>query len=147
MGSDSIAPSTVSLIKKFEGKSLKAYKDTGGVQTIGYGHTGEGVKKGKITEAEATEYLKKDLETAASAVDTLVTVPISQEQKDALISLTYNIGSGAFKRSSLLEKINAEDFEGAADEFNRWVYDNGKKIPGLVTRRKQESELFRSGIV
>ena len=136
----------IELIKQSEGLRTKAYDDTGGVKTIGYGHTGDAVKKGKISEAEAEALLQQDVAEAQSAVDSLVQVPLSQSQYDALVSLAFNIGYGQLEQSTLLKKLNAGDYEGAAKEFERWVFDDGKKLPGLVKRRQREAKLF-SGVL
>lgn len=133
---------TIALVKTLEGKRLKVYKDTGGVKTIGYGHTGDGVDKGIITEKEAEELLQKDLTKAESAVLNAVQVDLTPSQLSALTSLVYNVGEGAFKNSTLLKKLNAGDIAGAAAEFDRWVYDNGKRVMGLVNRRGIEKRLF-----
>lgn len=126
-----------------EGFSEKAYQDTGGVWTIGYGHT-KNVKKGdKITLEEAEKYYKADFEEHIEPLKE-VKVPLNNNQKIALASLIYNIGPNAFRKSTLLKKLNNNDFDGAADEFDKWTYDNGKKLNGLVNRRKKEKELFIS---
>lgn len=142
-----ISPTGLSLIKKSEGFRPAVYKDTGGVKTIGYGHTGAGVKEGEITKERAEELLQQDVATAKSAIDSLVRVELSQPQYDALVSLVFNIGEGAFKRSTLLKHLNAGQYDLAAKEFNRWVHDNGKKLPGLVKRRQLEAKLFSDGVL
>lgn len=137
------------LIKRYEGLELRAYPDpgTGGKPyTIGYGTTrinGQPVTPGMvITEQQAERHLAADVAQFAKAVTRAVTVPINQNQFDALVSLTYNIGIGAFKRSTLLRKLNAGDTPGAADEFERWIHAGGRVMPGLVRRRKEERALF-----
>lgn len=137
------------LIKTFEGLRLEAYLDTGGVWTIGYGTikypNGVRVKKGdKITEAQANEYLKSDSKWVDACLDKLVTAKITQGKFDALASFVYNIGESQFKSSTLLGKLNSGDVAGAANEFDRWVNDNGKRIQGLVNRRAKEKALFLS---
>lgn len=138
------------LIKTFEGFRTDAYLDTGGVWTIGYGTirypNGVKVKKGdKVTQDEAVKYLYSDCGWVDSCIDNKVKVKISQRQFDALASFVYNVGESQFGSSTLLRKINQNDLTGAANEFDRWVYDNGKKITGLVTRRAKEKALFISG--
>lgn len=134
----------IELIASFEGLRLTSYRDPAGVLTIGYGHT-NGVKEGQtITKEEALQLLKQDIQTAEKAVKRLVTVPLNQNQFDALVSFTYNLGQGNLSTSTLLKKLNKGDYEGAANEFERWVYAGGKKLNGLVTRRKREKELFTS---
>jgi lysozyme len=126
-----------------EGEKLEAYQDTGGVWTIGVGHT-KGVKKGdKITKAQSRAYLREDMLDAERAVWRLVKVPLTQGQYDALVDFTFNLGEGALSRSTLLRLLNAKNYEGAALEFSKWVYDNHKVQPGLVTRRKRNSDRFR----
>ena len=83
-----------------------------------------------------------DLKKFESAVNSAVTVPINQNQFDALVSLAYNIGTGAFKESTLIKKLNAGDIRGAADQFDVWVNAGGKRMQGLVNRRAKEKEVF-----
>ncbi|MBO5523436.1 MAG: glycoside hydrolase family protein [Roseburia sp.] len=135
----------VNLIKSFEGCRLTAYQDSAGVWTIGYGHT-SGVKKGMtITEAQAEAYLKGDLGTAENAVNGKVTYSIKQNQFDALVSFTYNVGSGNFGSSTLLKKLNQGDITGAANEFDKWNKAGGKVLEGLVRRRAAEKAMFLNG--
>jgi len=135
----------VNLIKSFEGCKLTAYQDSAGVWTIGYGHT-SGVKAGmKITEAQAEAYLKGDLVTAENAVNGKVTYRIKQNQFDALVSFTYNVGSGNFGSSTLLKKLNQGDITGAANEFDKWNKAGGKVLAGLVRRRAAEKAMFLNG--
>ena len=136
-----------SIIKEFEGFESEAYLDTGGVWTIGYGTikypNGVRVKKGdKCTKEQAESWLKNDSKWVDACLDKYVKVSINQNQFDALASLVYNIGETAFVKSTLLEKLNKGDFKGAADQFDRWVNDNGKRIQGLVNRRAKEKLLF-----
>lgn len=135
------------LIKESEGLRLQAYLPTpDDVWTIGYGHTA-GVKKGQtITLAEAHAFLLQDVEDSERVIAKHVKVPLTRNQFDALVSFIHNFGETKFKTSTLLKKLNAKDYAGAANEFDRWVYQvaNGKKtkLPGLVTRRAKEKELF-----
>ncbi|WP_158784623.1 lysozyme [Pantoea sp. BAV 3049] len=132
----------VELIKRFEGVKLKAYRDSVGIPTIGYGHT-HSVKDGDvITGQRADEFLREDLAVAELAVNTNVRMPISQGQFDAMVSFVFNLGAGNFVRSTLLKKLNAGDYDGAAAEFGRWVQAGGKTLPGLVKRREAEREMF-----
>lgn len=131
------------VVREFEGLRLEAYLDTGGVWTIGYGHTGEEVKRGlTIDLAQAETWLTEDLREAEGYVSKLVKVGLTQNQFDALVSFVYNIGGTAFGYSTLLRKLNAGDHEGAANQLLRWNKDNGKVIGGLTNRRKKERELF-----
>lgn len=135
------------LIAQFEGCYLQAYLCPAKVWTIGIGTTvypnGVKVKKGdKCTLEQAHEYLAHDMIEFEKTVNDSVKVPLSQNQFDALVSLTYNIGSTAFKNSTLLKKLNAKDFTGAADQFLRWNKGGGKVMKGLVRRREAERALF-----
>jgi lysozyme len=132
----------LAIIKHCEGKSLVAYKCPADVWSIGYGHTRGVVPGDKITEKEAEAFLREDIADAEDAVNTYVTAPISQTMFDALVSFVFNVGAGNFKESTLLKKLNAKDYTGAANEFHRWTYAGGKKLTGLVKRRKYESLLF-----
>lgn len=133
------------LIRKFEGEKLKAYLCPAGVWTIGVGHTGPDVKPGMvITLDRSDELLRSDLARFESAVSGLLRVPVSQGQFDALVSLAFNVGSGAVGKSTLLRLLNAGDKAGAADEFLRWNKAGGKVLPGLTARRAAERDLFKS---
>lgn len=145
--SKSISKTGLDLISSFEGIRLNAYDDGVGVWTIGIGTTiypnGVKVKKGdKCTLEQAHEYLAHDMIEFEKTVNDSVKVPLSQNQFDALVSLTYNIGSAAFKNSTLLKKLNAKDFTGAADQFLVWNRGGGKVLKGLVRRRDAERALF-----
>lgn len=130
-------------IKGVEGVEYKAYQDTGGVWTIGVGHTGPDVFEGQIADkAQVMQWLADDVVEAEDAVNRLVKVPLSQSQFDALVSFVFNLGEGQFSRSTLLRKLNANDYDGARKEFKRWVYDNGRMLAGLVKRRYGEAEMF-----
>ncbi|MFX5307886.1 lysozyme [Acinetobacter baumannii] len=137
----------IDLISSFEDLKLNAYDDGVGVWTIGTGTTvypnGVKVKKGDACTAEqAKTYFKHDLAKFEKAVNESVIVPLSQNQFDALVSLTYNIGSGAFNNSTLLKKLNKGDYQGAADQFLVWNKAGGKVMKGLVRRREAERALF-----
>lgn len=130
------------LIKRFEGLRCKAYQCSAGVWTIGYGHT-YGVKRGDtITEKEADELLEQDLQYTKSIVESYVTVPLTQGMFNALCSFVFNVGAGAFKSSTLLRLLNAEQYDKAAREFDRWIYVNGKVSNGLKNRRTMERIVF-----
>lgn len=137
----------LNLIKSFEGKRVNAYDDGVGVWTIGFGTikypNGIRVKKGDTcTEQQAEDYLRNDLAKFETAINKLVKVPLTQNQFDALVSLTYNIGSGAFKGSTLLKLLNKGDYQSAADQFLAWNRAGGKVMKGLVRRREAERALF-----
>lgn len=135
----------IDFIRSYEGLRLKAYDDSTGVWTIGYGHTAGVVPGMKITENQAVEYFKADIKSFENAVNKYVSVPITQNMFDALVSFTYNLGAGTLKRSTLLKKLNRNDIAGAADEFGRFVYAGGRIMKGLVRRRAAEKEIFLKG--
>jgi lysozyme len=140
----------IALIKEFEGLRLSAYPDPGSGNepwTIGIGTTvypdGRKVKRGdKITEDEALDFLRVDLAKFEAEVNRLVKVKLNQNQFDALVSLVYNIGAGAFAKSTLLRRLNAGDYKAAEDEFARWNRAGVNIMPGLVRRRSAEAHLF-----
>ena len=139
----------IDLICSFEGLRLTAYDDGVGIWTIGFGTikypNGVRVKRGdSCTLEQAKSYMKHDLIEFEHTVNSLVKVPLNQNQFDALVSLTYNIGSGAFKSSTLLKKLNLSDYKGAADQFDVWVNAGGKRMQGLANRRAKEKSLFLS---
>lgn len=132
----------INLVKRFEGLELKAYRDSVGILTIGYGHTLAVKAADMITGAQADAFLREDLQVAELIVNTNVKVKLTQGQFDALVSFVFNLGSGNFVKSTLIKKLNAGDYAGAADEFRKWVNAGGKKLPGLVKRRAAEREVF-----
>lgn len=137
----------IDLISSFEGCELKAYLCPAKVWTIGFGTTvypnGVKVKKGdSFTLDQAKQFKAHDLKRFEKTVNDLVKVPLTQNQFDALVSLTYNIGTGAFEKSTLLKKLNAGDYQGAADQFTVWNKGGGKVLQGLVNRRAKEKEVF-----
>jgi lysozyme len=136
----------VNLIAKWEGFEPEAYRDVVGIWTIGFGHTKD-VKEGdKISYYDAIALLKKEVAYFARGVELNVKVPVTQNMFDALTSFTYNLGIGNLKRSTLLRKLNREDYEGAAREFKRWNRAGGKVYRGLTSRRLEEEELFRKDL-
>ena len=153
----------IALIKEFEGFSAKAYPDPksgGKPYTTGYGTTqypnGRPVTMGDVcTREQAEQYLRHDLKAFESAVSAAVTVPLKQGQFDAMVSIVYNVGSGSKaksgiimlkdgKPSTLLRKLNAGDYKGAADEFLKWVSPGSNVEAGLRRRRTAERQLFLS---
>ena len=131
------------LTKSFEGLELSAYQDRGGVWTIGYGHTGADVRPGMtITEDEANALLAKDLSDAVECVNQHVKA-INQNQFDALVDFTFNLGCEALLSSTLLRRVNDGDIAGAAAQFLRWDHVKGNVVPGLTRRRQAEAELFQ----
>ncbi|MDJ0517043.1 MAG: glycoside hydrolase family protein [Trichodesmium sp. MO_231.B1] len=146
-----ISQNCLDLIKKWEGLFLNAYLDPVGIPTIGYGTTrypnGQTVRLGdRISERDAERYLGSECSRIAEAISQLIKVPVNQNQFDALVSFSYNVGTGAFQGSTLLRKLNQGDYQGAANEFRRWVNGvvGGVKVPlpGLVSRRADERRLF-----
>lgn len=142
------------LIERHEGLSLTPYQDQGGRWTIGYGHL---IKQGdpyypvgpirEIDQAEASALLDQDTQIAQDAVNSYVTVPLNENEFNALVSFVYNIGASAFKASTLLAKLNAGDKEGAAAEFAKWnkIHTAGGEVvasTGLSARRADEAEVF-----
>lgn len=131
-------------IAKHEGFRADAYRDVAGNLTIGYGHL---IKPGEefpnpITREMALDLMRKDLSNAEDAVNELVTVPLTQNQFEALVSLVYNIGRGNFEESTLLSLLNDGLYEKAAGEFRKWKFSGGQVYAGLVRRRLEETELF-----
>ena len=136
----------IDFIKRYEGLRLNAYKDAVGVWTIGYGHTLTAKEGMVITEAEAECFLRQDLRTAEDEINKHL-LPLKQHQFDAIASLVFNIGVGAFRKSTLLKRLKMDvNHPDIANQFNRWVYGGGKILPGLVRRRKEEANLYINGI-
>lgn len=134
-------------ICSFEGLELTAYDDGTGCWTIGYGTTrypDQTVVKAFDTCSvnDAKRYMQHDLKKFENAVNQAVTVNLTQNQFDALVSLTYNIGITAFKNSTLLRHLNAMDYRKAAEQFDVWVYAGGQRMQGLINRRAVERALF-----
>jgi lysozyme len=138
----------LNLIKEKEGLRLKPYLCSAGVATIGYGSTmyADGrkvtLKDAAITESQALELLANTLDKYEKAVNDYVKVPLTQNEFDALVSFTYNLGAGNLLSSTLLKKLNAGDKAGAANQFEVWNKAGGKVLQGLVTRRAAEKALF-----
>lgn len=133
----------IMLIKSFEGLKLVAYKCPAGIWTNGYGHTGPDVTPGQvITQAQADALLARDLERFEAGVSRLVSVQLTQNQFDALVCFSFNLGLGALQGSTLLRLLNAGDYAGAAAQFPRWNKAGGKELPGLTRRRSAEQALF-----
>lgn len=138
-----LSPAGLDAIKAREGFSAKPYPDHKGY-SIGYGHLmGVFDRRESITKEEAEALLLSDVAWAEDAVNDAITAPLTQSQFDALVSLAFNIGGPAFKRSTLVKRINAGD-PGAASEFARWNIASGKVNPALVARRAAEAEQFGS---
>ncbi len=139
-----VSATGIELIQKWEGCRLTAYLCPAGVWTIGYGHT-KTARRGMHIDADyAKQLLREDLQVFEKAINNLVQVPLTQNQFDALVSFTFNIGVGAFKTSTLRKHLNQENYQLAANEFLRWVYADRRKLQGLVSRRNEEKKLFLS---
>ncbi len=137
----------LNLIKQFEGFEPEIYLDAAGLPTIGYGHL---IRKGEhkmfengISESAAEALLAKDVWTAESGVLRLISVPLTDGQFDALVSFTFNLGSGALQRSTLRRKVNREEHHEVPEQLMRWVWAGGRKLKGLVRRRAAEAELYQ----
>ena len=138
----------IALIQEFEKCRLKAYLDGGGVWTIGWGTTrypdGRRVKQGDVcTQAQADAWMRADVASTEYAVDALTADTISQKQFDALVSLTYNIGTGGYKGSTLRRRVNINPNDPRIrPALMAWHYDNGKPIFGLWRRRHKEADFY-----
>lgn len=136
------------LIKNFEGERLQAYLCPAGIWTIGYGHTdAAGLPKVVpgmvITKRDAEDILRRDLRQYENTVSDAVKVALTQNQFDALVSFCYNVGAGAFRKSSLLTKLNRGDYDAVPSELMKWNKGGGKELPGLTRRRRAEAALWR----
>ena len=135
------------LIKRFEGFSPEIYTCPAGYPTIGYGHLVRDRERdrfaGGISREEAEELLKRDVLWAKRGVLRLISVPLTDGQFDALVSFTFNLGTGALQRSTLRRKVNREEHDGVPKEFRRWIWSSGRKLKGLILRRKIESMIYQ----
>ena len=134
-------------ITQWEGFRPTAYQDVAGYWTIGYGHlilpNEQHLRTATLTKEQALALKKKDAGIAEAAIRGQVSAPLNQNQFDALVSLIFNIGSAAFRDSTVKARINAFDTEERITEaWHRWKNAGGKTVPGLVNRRKAETELF-----
>lgn len=125
-----------------EGRRYYAYQDVVGVWTVCDGHTGDDIRRGhRYTDRECDALLDNDLRQMARVIDPLIRVNVPTPTRAALYSFTYNVGAGAFARSTLLKKLNAGDTKGACDELRRWTYAGGVQWKGLMNRREIEREV------
>jgi len=144
-----VEPAAVDLVVAFEGFSAVPYQDPAGVWTIGYGSTRDAqgqpitARTAPLTEPQAKVLVSRDLMAAAVAVAGNVQVNLTHDQRAALQDFVYNLGAGNFRSSTLLRKLNAGDFEGAAAEFDKWDMAGGKVLAGLLRRRQAETDLFK----
>jgi lysozyme len=138
-----ITPQGLSFIQHFEGFSPVVYHDAAGLPTIGYGHLLKpGEAFAEISEAQARQLLAQDVQVAERAVLRLIQVPLHDGQFDALVSFTFNLGAGALQRSTLRRKINRNEHTEVPSELLKWVWAGGRRLPGLVRRRKAEGEMY-----
>ena len=137
----------IALIKQYESLRLTTYKDAVGIPTIGYGHVENPIPPGgtrTITAEDAEQILREDLQRFEHDVNNMLTVEVTQNQFDALVSFAFNLGPANLKSSTLLRKVNSGDFNGAAEEFPKWNHAGGQVLAGLTARRNAEKNLFLS---
>lgn len=135
----------LALIKHFEGFRPAPYQDVAGKWTIGYGHLlRAGEHLASLTAAQAEQLLRRDLRQAEQAVARLIHARLNQQQFDALVSFTFNLGAGALQRSTLRAKLNRREYDEISAEFEKWIWAGGRKWPGLLRRRMAEADLYRS---
>jgi lysozyme len=136
----------IGLIQRYEGFRPNVYLDAAGLPTIGYGHLlakNEVVRYAQgIDIAAAHALLRQDVMVAEKAVGRWIYVPLRQEQFDALVSFTFNLGSATLQRSTLRQVINRGEYAYAPPQFMRYIWAGGRPLKGLVLRRKAEVELF-----
>ena len=139
----------LALIRRFEGFAAEVYVCPGGYASIGYGHVlahgEEGLFAGGISRERAEGLLREDVGVAEAGVVRLVPVALTQARFDALVSFTFNVGAGALQRSTLRRRVLRGNHLGAEREFARWVYAGGRRLPGLVARRRAEALLYAGG--
>ena len=154
MSESQVEQDAANFAAKFEGFRSAPYADTNGVWTIGYGSIRiNGVGPARvamatpaITEPQARTWLAAELKTCAQAVLDTTTVPLTQGQQIAIVDFVYNLGIGNFTSSTLLRKLNAGDYAGAAAEFDKWDHAGGKELAGLLRRRQAETDLFQASM-
>lgn len=138
-----ISQTGIDLIKHFESFRETPYLCPAGYQTIGYGHVirlGETLEE--ISEAEGEDLLLSDVAKAEASVQRLIKVALEENQYDALVSFTFNLGGGALQRSTLRQKVNREEHAEVPDEFKKWIYAGGRILKGLIRRRIMEAILY-----
>jgi lysozyme len=142
-----VSQSGIDLIKSFERCRLTAYPDQGGVWTCGWGATGPDVVEGTVwTQQVADNRLASDLTRFEDCVNNNVTVTLAQNQFDALVDFSYNVGETAFEDSTLLELLNQSQFDACPAQFMRWVHVRGVLSPGLERRRMAEVAMFKGAV-
>ena len=141
-----VIAAAIGLVAAWEGRSLLAYADPVGIPTICEGYT-QGVKLGDVATPERCDALtEQEVRRALSVVDRSVNYSLPDEVRVALSSFVYNVGAGAYAKSTLLRKLQAKDIAGACSELDRWVYAGGKKLRGLERRRQAERQLCLSSL-
>ena len=161
MANMQVGQSGKKLFQEWEGLELNEYLDSGGAPTIGVGHlmtrsermsgkiiiNGKGVvyRKG-LTVQQCWDLLDQDLDSAEASVNSMVKVPLNQNQFDALVSFVFNVGNNAFRDSTLLKMLNAGHFDQVPTQLRRWIRDNGKIVKGLINRREKEISLWNTPI-
>ena len=133
----------ISLIQKFEGCELEAYQCSAGVWTIGYGHTKDVLEGMTITKEQAEQMLVDELHEYENYINEYVTVALSQNQFDALVSWVYNLGPANLKSSTMLKVLNSGEYEDVPAQIKRWNKAGGKVLEGLIRRREAEACLFQ----
>tara|TARA_R100001440_G_scaffold42042_1_gene61692 strand:+ start:1167 stop:1610 length:444 start_codon:yes stop_codon:yes gene_type:complete len=137
-----ISEEGLSLIKKFEGCELKAYRCAANVLTIGYGSTKGVTEDMEITKEEAESILKEEMHEYEGYVNDMVKVPLKQNQFDSIVSWVFNLGSGNLSSSTLLKKLNNSEYDEVPSQIKRWNKAGGKVLDGLIRRREAEALLF-----
>lgn len=146
-GNKKISDQGLELVKHFEGWYPVAYKCPAGVWTIGYGHTKTARPGMRITEKQGDDLLRMDMEESEGFVNRFVKVPLSQNEFDALVAFTFNVGGGALQKSTLLSLLNQSNYSAVPAQLDRWNKAGGKVLTGLVRRRRAEGKLFSQGVL
>lgn len=140
-----VSTNGIALILKFETWQHKSYDDGYGYYTIGVGHRRTNTKKNTTISSETVWRLfVEDIKAVEAVIDSAVTVTLTDGQFDALVSFVFNVGTTAFRKSTLLRLLNSGDYSGAAKQFDRWVLVDGKRSKGLITRRQYERAMFEN---
>lgn len=130
------------LTESFESCRLMAYLDSVGVPTIGWGHTNSVHMGMTCSQEQADQWLQEDIQSSVNAVNSMVKVQLTQQEFDALVDFTFNLGAGNLQHSTLLRLLNAGDYSSAAAEFDKWDRAGGKVMAGLLRRRESEEDMF-----
>ncbi len=135
----------LALIKRWEGCRLEAYRDVGGIWTVGYGHTRTARQGLRITQEQAEALLREDLRVFEAAVDDAVVAPLTDNQFASLVSWSFNVGVAAMRSSTLIRKLNRADYDAVPRELLRWNKVQGRPVSGLANRRAAEAGLWARG--